>query len=218
MRQTRRAVLVGPIAPRLSSPALKLTSRDLLIGVDGGAALLLKKGYEPHLCIGDWDSVSSREKKLILEWQRHLSLHHEKDRSDFHYALQAALHLGATRIAATGFAGGRPDHHLAALLDLAELACESGGLSEPPRLIAEDAEYRFVSARTGAFETRLRRGQIVSVFALGGAARGVTLTGFRFEMRGHELSPSSHGLSNEARGGAVRISLEAGCLAVVLTR
>ncbi len=36
------------------------TLRPVLIGVDGGADLLLEEGYRPHLIIGDMDSVSDQ--------------------------------------------------------------------------------------------------------------------------------------------------------------
>jgi uncharacterized membrane-anchored protein len=44
--------------------------RPVLVGVDGGADALLDEGYQPHLILGDMDSVSDRALRLPLHRRR----------------------------------------------------------------------------------------------------------------------------------------------------
>lgn len=85
---------------------------DLLIGVDGGAAVLVQHGYIPDWAIGDFDSTFAPQAKNILKLQP------EKDDTD----LEAALFYILSKYTPTeieqvmiigAFGAGRLDHLLA---------------------------------------------------------------------------------------------------------
>ena len=214
----RRALLLGAMFPRdgrkiVASLQLR-KGCDLVIGVDRGFKYSLALGLRPDLAIGDWDSL--RDLKLLGKCPR-LTLPREKDRSDLYFAACAAVNAGATEIVAIGVTGGRPDHELAAFLDLAELAANPRfGLKN---VAIEAAEYRHSFIAPGSpWKAKLRSGQLVSIFALNGTAHGVTLRGLKYALRGERLIPSSHGLSNQSVGGACSVSLKQGLLLVMLKK
>jgi thiamine pyrophosphokinase len=214
----RRAILIG------ASPSAKagelaravrhlvLGSRDLLVGVDGGVRAWKRLGHTPHLAVGDWDSLGkiSSPRGLV-----ELTLPQRKDRSDLYWACRAAVTAGATELVCLGVTGGRPDHSLATLLELSTVAARARGLTAVSAFDSE-AEYCFLSPRTLPWRRRLPKGRSVSVFATQGGARGVTLSGVEYPLKGASFPPSSLGLSNRASGGVTQIRVTHGSLVVIL--
>nr|WP_187323489.1 thiamine diphosphokinase [Liquorilactobacillus vini] len=86
-------------------------------GADRGALYLVKNGIRPLLAIGDFDSATSRERKLIFaKSQRVITDQPEKDDTDTELAVRHLLiDYQAERINIYGATGGRLDHLLANL-------------------------------------------------------------------------------------------------------
>ncbi len=62
-------------------------------------------------------------------------------------------------------------------------------------------------------------GAVLTLIALGGAARGITTAGLRWPLRAETLEPgSTRGVSNEIVSGPVSVELTGGSLLVVGTR
>ena len=60
-------------------------------------------------------------------------------------------------------------------------------------------------------------GQVVSLLPVHGPALGVHTEGLRWPLRGERLEPgTSRGVSNEMVAGVAEVSLDEGCLAVVV--
>jgi thiamine pyrophosphokinase len=208
-----KALLIGaaPWGLRELRAAARAAGRaELRVAVDGGLDAWLQLGERPDLVVGDGDSLRARGRRA---WRAlpALRLPREKDRSDLYHALRVAVMAGARELECVGVTGGRPDHHLASLLELADFAAEYG-----VRVSARGPEgsYHFVAARA-PWRQRLRRGQLVSIFALGGPARGVRSSGLRYALPG-ALRPGSWGLSNAALGGACELRLRAGRLLALI--
>jgi thiamine pyrophosphokinase len=217
-KPARRAILVGPLATdrawlRAAFARLRVTKRDLLVGVDRGAELLIRYGIEPDLAIGDWDSI--RTPGLISK-RVHLTLPRDKDRSDFCYALQAAVKARVSEVLCFGLTGGRPDHHLAVMLDLSGLAGTQGQGVKSVSAYGPEGEYHFLSKHRRKWSARLPRGQLLSVFALGSPVRGLTLRGLEYGLEDAVLKPSSHGLSNVVARPVVEVRLKSGKLLVII--
>jgi len=214
-----RAVLLGPSITstewlRLSVRGFRVSQKtDVLVGVDGGTALWKRLGFTPDFAIGDWDSLKYL---TILKSIPHLDLPTHKDFSDLMYAGCAAVQAGATSLLCLGVTGGRPDHQIAMLLDLAQLSEDREAKLTSVISVGEDAEYHFVSPRMGEREFRIPKGQTVSMFALGGAAQGVTIKGFEYPLSQAELIPSSHGLSNRAKVARQTVVTKRGVITMVL--
>ena len=120
----------------------------------------------------------------------------------------AMIALGARELVCAGFSGGRADHALGVLYDLAEVS----GRARSVRLLGEGFVAHFLAPST--WKARLRPGATVSILALGGAATGVTLKGFQFPLTNAKLAPSSLGLSNRAKRAEVGVSFKRGRLVV----
>ena len=214
-----RAILLGACA-RVDSQFkklvkdLKIREKDLLIGVDGGTAIWVKLGFQPDIALGDWDSLKD---KKILDSVPHVTLPRDKDRSDLFFALSEAVRSGARELVCMGVTGGRPDHHLAALLDLAEFSADVESLTA----IATDARTYFVSGKpTGSgLSLKLKKGQTISVFSLptkaGKHAAGVRFEGLKFQVPNGTLN-GSQGLSNVAARPHCKIGLTSGTLVVIV--
>jgi thiamine pyrophosphokinase len=221
-RRSLRAVLLG--ASNASSAqlkkilkALKLSSSDILIGIDGGAARLRRLGLTPDIAVGDWDSLKTQRSLVGL---KKLTLPREKDRSDLFYAIQVARNAGAKQLVCLGVTGGRPDHHLAMLLELMAVAADPDFGFGSVCAIGTEAEYYFLSGSSGrAWRfAGLPRGQIISIFSLDDSASGVTLKGFRYPLEGAFVSSGSLGLSNEVIRKHCEIQVNSGNLLVVIPR
>ncbi|MCC7440399.1 MAG: thiamine diphosphokinase, partial [Bdellovibrionales bacterium] len=223
-------LIVGPsIAPGRKGAALLRAAGAVagdarVMAVDGGLDHCARAGLRADLGVGDWDSLRRKSLAEKLPAGARLTLVASKDRSDLFHALRALPRLlkGAkarsVRLSLVGFAGGRADHHLASLLELHAYALRSHPAVGAMRLTAESEDYHWVSPNWGPWRLSLKAGTCVSVFALQGVARGVTIRGLRYPLRNARLAGSSHGLSNEALAGRCEITLRSGSLLVVLPK
>lgn len=219
-RNGSKVLLVGPVfstrKPGLAQRLRKAArSANYVIAVDGGLDFCARAGIRPDLAVGDWDSL--RDLKL-KDHVTAFDLPVNKDRSDLYFALDRARRLGfLLSLTCIGFSGGRPDHHFAVLQELS-LFSQKGmpRFSAPPVLLADDAEYLFLSSRAPEYCFNAKNKRVVSIFAMNAAVEGLTLEGFRYPLRKARLSPSSRGLSNVTNAVRCRIKLERGRLLVVL--
>ena len=218
-RESRRDlfVLVGPMEKPVLlqdwvSTALSREHSVFFVGVDGGVDVLRRAKLPIGLAIGDWDSLRSHS---ILGEVTHVTLAEEKDRSDLHHALRAVAELGAHRVIARGFQGGRMDHEWAAQLDFAVAAENFRALTS----LGQRGTCHFLGTRAGKARsltlTALRKGQTLSLLPLEAVA-GLHLEGLRFQAPGGILGISSQGLSNRVSRTPVRISLRRGKLIVLI--
>jgi len=197
---TRTVVVLagGPDGPS----GVEIPPGAAVIAADGGAEL----GGTIDLLVGDLDSVSAETLAGIAQVERHAV---EKDASDLELALTAALRLQPERILVLGSAGGRLDHLFGSLLILAAdaFAC-----------VQVDAQLGAAAVHVVRGERVLRGepGELLSLFAVGGAANGVVTQGLVYPLDGDTLEPgSSRGLSNVFAASEVRIGLERGVLLAV---
>ncbi|NLX83618.1 MAG: thiamine diphosphokinase [Clostridiales bacterium] len=180
---------------------------DILIAADGGYNHLNKAGIQPDLLIGDMDSI----KKVPLCIPR-LSYPAKKDDTDMALCLDVALRLGYRRFKLYGALGGRMDHSLANLQLLADLAKKG----HQARIIDHNAIVYAVYNGSLALPP-LESGRTVSVFSWGDRADGVTLKGLTYALKDATLTNTKPlGVSNEARGKPINISVDSGILIVVV--
>lgn len=180
---------------------------DILVAADGGYDALMALGIRPHIVLGDMDSIIHAPRGTAL-----LRFPSNKDQTDMALALCFARGQGYRRFKLYGATGGRLDHTLANFQALAGLARD--GLHAQiiaPDIIAyalADGQLRF---------PLLRAGTLVSVFAIGGEAEGVTLKGLKYGLKNVRLSPFSPlGVSNEATGQPFSISVGGGTLIITI--
>ena len=183
----------GPDRPA----AVALPPGATVIAADSGAELAL----QVDLAVGDFDSISAETRV-----ERHPEA---KDASDLELALNAALRLEPERILVFGGAGGRLDHLLGGLLLLAADAYAG---------VEVDAQFGAAAVHVVRRERVLagEPGELISLFAVHGPARGVVTDGLVYPLRGETLEPgSTRGLSNVVAAPEVRIGVERGVLLAV---
>ena len=172
-------------------PRPELDGRCFLIAADGGYGQLKQWGMSPHLAVGDFDSLGRVPEDV--EVVRHPV---RKDDTDMMLAVQEGLARGCGRFLIYGGLGGRLDHTLANLHSLAFLARKH----IPAFLLGPDAAITAVCNGTLSFPAGYRG--TLSLFAWGGAAEDVTLSGLRYPLdRGVLVPDRPLGVSNEFLDG-----------------
>lgn len=224
-----RAVLIGPLFSSTPFERAKLfkalngCNSVVRIGVDGGFAKCLKHGISPDLVAGDWDSLTEPRFKKMLKSFPHVTLSRNKDQSDLYFSILEALKRGADELFCFGVTGGkRPDQHLATLFDLSNFSEKSFTVDRQERgfkkveAYGSDASYIFLSERIPRWKGCFPKGTLISVFAMGSEAHGVSLSGFKYRLKNAVLNPSSQGMSNVTLKENGIVKLKKGKLLVVI--
>ena len=162
-----------------------------VVAADSGLAEANRLGVRVDLLVGDMDSVKPSDLQAYEreggEVQRHPE---DKDATDLDLAITAAIVAGAARLTVIGGDGGRLDHTLANAVLLASprhAAVEVDAIFGASRLHVVRGRREFVGAP----------GELVSLLALGGPARGVGTEGLRWPLEHAALEPGSTlGVSN----------------------
>ena len=232
-------VLVGPFAdPKtLAEWAHSEFRKDTavaFVAVDSGFRALKSSGLPITLVIGDMDGMGWSEGWTDIDGVPVVGLPRAKERSDLAFALEFAIAQRAAIVYAFGFQGERADHDFGVHLDLSEASRRISrvvSIGEKGAVFYLDAKYaplkltrkavaslRKVSSAGGRRAPKLRRSvdseKLVSLFPIGGDAKGVRLRGLRFPALGGILSSSSQGLSNEIRAANIEIGIRRGRLGI----
>ncbi|MEP6758594.1 MAG: thiamine diphosphokinase [Actinomycetota bacterium] len=205
----RTAIVVCAGGPVRATPPM-FNPDALVIAADAGVHEAERLGLRVDLLVGDLDSADPSAVARVEASGGRVERHSpDKDASDLELALVAAAVAGARRVLVLGGDGGRFDHVLG-----------NAFLMASPRF----AELR-IDAVLGAaliYVVRDERAldgipeELVSLFAVGGPARGVTTDGLRWRLDGEELMPgSTRGLSNEFIGTAANVRVGEGVVLVV---
>lgn len=207
MKQVQKDGVCFVVGAGAIDPELHLAVRpdDLLIAADGGWLAVERMGFAPRLVVGDFDSLGRRP-----DHPNTVVLPTVKDDTDMHAAIKLGLERGYDRFALYGGTGGRLAHTLAnlQLLDgLARQGCRGFLIGDGTiaTAIYQD-ELEFPPHMTG----------YLSVFCASGTAKGVTLSGLKYELDHAELTGSFPlGVSNEFAGAAARVAVTDGTLLVL---
>ncbi|TWW13262.1 thiamine pyrophosphokinase [Dellaglioa algida] len=110
-------ILVGGPKEQWPDELVAGNIRGPWIGVDRGALRLVQLGITPELSIGDFDSMTESEFKLVTQHSRHTkTANPEKDDTDTELALREAIaNFTFDTVMIYGATGGRIDHLLANL-------------------------------------------------------------------------------------------------------
>jgi thiamine pyrophosphokinase len=190
--------------------AAQIAAANLVVAADGGALLLLRAGFWPHLVVGDLDSLDAVSLETLaahgVEIRRYPR---DKDETDLELALLRATERGATEIDIFGALGGRWDHTLANVMLLASPALRG----RRARLLADGQEIFLVH---DAATIEGRRGDTVSLLPLTAVASGVSTCGLQYALNEATLRfDAARGVSNVLLEPPGRVSLREGLLLVV---
>ena len=184
-----------------------LEEEDLIIAADGGLRHTNRLNINPSIILGDFDSLG-----YVPEGANVFPV--EKDDTDAMLAVRKGLELGYREFLLYGSLDGpRLDHTVANFQTLGYL-CEqdSQGYLVGNQIIVtalRNGSLRFPAGCTGT----------ISLFCLGEAAEGVTLSGLYYPLEKGTLTPYFPlGVSNHFTGKEAEISVQQGTLLVMWDR
>src|SRR5436190_1419956 len=203
-------VFSGGWTPGPAPLAALVPEGAVLVAADSGADHALALGLRVDLAVGDFDSISPAGLEALerdgVRLERHPAA---KDATDLELALDAALGFEPRRIVVVGTGGGRLDHLLGELLLLGARAyagVELDALVGPGQVHVVRGERMLHG----------EEGELVSLVALNGPARGVTTEGLLYPLRDETLDAgSSRGISNAFAAREARIAVDDGVLVAV---
>ena len=181
---------------------------DMVIAADGGYDNAEKYGIKCDLLIGDLDSIEKIPEGI--ETIRHPVM---KDETDMYLAYLEGKRRGYTHFEIHGGTGGRIDHTYANFSLLS--AIRNSGDSA---ILCDTGWYATVIKNESAtFGGNV--GEHLSIFAFGGVARGISLSGLLYPLTNGELSPDSQlGISNSFAGSEATVTVENGSLLVIIEK
>ncbi len=189
-----------------------LPHADFVIAADSGAELASGLGLEVDLIVGDLDSVRPQTARRARRRGAAIEAHPAaKDATDLELALEAAVTRGAQRVVIVGGGAGRLDH----LLGIAQLVGDE-------RWRSIDIEWHTAGAVAyrvdGDRDIATTPGDLLSLLPATGSAE-ISITGTRWELTTERLRRgSTRGLSNEAMGNSVAITVTDGVVLAVHRR
>ncbi|MGA9397529.1 MAG: thiamine diphosphokinase [Anaerolineaceae bacterium] len=183
----------------------------LVIGVDGGTQYLLSINLQPHIIIGDMDSLPQTKLRQFEEQGTTVIRHPpEKDETDSELALNYAIQHGYDSILVFGALGGRVDQ------TLANIFLPIQYMDKASIYLIHGTEEMFFISDHASIEGKT--GDILSLIPIAGTVSGVRTTGLRYPLNGEDLLfGKTRGLSNEMRTNEARVSIESGILLCIHT-
>lgn len=208
MTQSRTLVFVGgdPPHPGLVRLLPRVTH---VVAADSGWEHAVTLGLVPHSLVGDLDSISEAHlSQARASGARVVEYPVDKDQTDTELAVEHAIELGSDHITVVSGGGNRFDHLLAMIHSLA-------GVDIPLAAFVGTARIEFARPGRGV-DIALRPGSTVSLIPIGADAHDVVTRGLKWNLDHDVLtSLSSRGVSNEATGHAMSVSVGSGTIAVV---
>ena len=179
---------------------------DLVIAADAGYQTCRKRGIEPDLVLGDFDSMPVPEHAGEI-----IRLPVEKDDTDTIAAVRTALENGCKAIFIYGGTGGkRLDHTLANLQTLLYMRRQGAH----GYLYDDDFIWTVIENESLTIPKTVEWG-LFSAFCLGDRAEGIDETGFQYSLENGSLTPDFPlGVSNHITASEATITVRSGALAV----
>lgn len=206
-----RALILANGAPPGADFLKRAIARSaLFVCADGGANIALLHGVMPHAIVGDLDSASPE----ALTSLDAIEVVHDPDteRTDTEKAIEWVLARGPfEEIVILGAMAGRLDHVVGHLSLLRRFLGRASVVLESEHARAWLAE--------GEVSITEPPGTVVSFFAIGGPATGVTTSGLRYPLRLSRLELGAQdSVSNVVDVVPASITIEHGQLLVIVNR
>ncbi len=181
-----------------------ITEEDYVIVADGGLNWVRELSIEPHLIVGDFDSLG------YIPNEPNVELHPvEKNDTDMGIAVERGFEKGYREFVLFGGTGGARLDHTFANVQLLHHIAKCGGrgyLVDNRDTLTVICDSDITISGNGGF----------SVFSLDSEAHGVTIEGAKYCVKDTVLTNDfSLGVSNEFADGVVRICVKKGTLLVM---
>lgn len=199
---SKRSIIIsgGELDEALTLSVLKEQEDRCVIAVDRGVEFLYYHQIMPDYIVGDFDSARE-EIRDYYKNETNIPVREYnpvKDASDTEMAIRLAMTLGSKELVILGATGGRIDHLWANVQSLM-IPFRAG-------IDAKILDSQNLITIIGDGETRIRRseafGEYFSVFPLGEDVFGFNITGAKYPLRNHTLTPyNSLCVSNQIEEG-----------------
>lgn len=211
--ERRAYILANGDVTDYSRLAVCLRPDDLLIAADGGLRHFKAMNLQPHILLGDLDSVTSEE---IDEARAHgvriIRFPVDKDETDLQLAIDQAVEEGCLQIVIGGGLGGRLDQTMGNIFLLQQP-------SHPSVRVRLDDGLEEVFLITSEAEIKGQAGDIVSLLPLGGPVYDVKTFDLKYPLDYEKLFPEkTRGISNVMTGPTARVTISRGLLICIHTR
>ena len=187
---------------------------DYIIAADGGLRYLEAIGVKPDLIVGDFDTLGYEP-----EYENVVKLQVMKDWTDTFVSMEKGMERGYKTFVFFGCLGGKLEHtvaNLQHLVWLAERGCRGWMTDGRVWASAICGGTPACGAKSARLTFPLRQEGMVSVFAMGGPAEGVAISGLKYGLQDGELSSSFPlGVSNEFTGEKGEIGVRKGTLLIM---
>lgn len=188
-----------------------LNQEHYLIGADRGAQFLIDSGFTPSIAIGDFDSVTKEQYKIIEQRSGAILSFDaiDKDYTDTELSFLHALERGSDEIILLGGLGTRFDHSLGNI-QLLSLALQQGVKAS---LI--DAHNR-IRLMNDTLSVQRDQFEYISLLPYSEVVTGITLEGFMYPLQQATIKKGeSIGVSNKLLDNTGTIHISTGQLLVI---
>jgi thiamine pyrophosphokinase len=200
-------ILAGGEIKSYEAVKAEIRADTYIICADSGFLHCEKLGVAPNLLLGDFDSL----KDLPPDVER-LDYPVEKNYTDSTLAIREAVKRGLSPLVLAGMLGGRPDHSLGNLQNLAW--CAQNGVAAH----ITDGETRVWAVKDGEIILAPKENMYFSVFSLTTSCAAVSIAGAKYPLRDYPLAfDSPRAVSNEYAGEPVTVRVRGGAIAVLET-
>lgn len=199
---SKKSIIIsgGELDEALTLSVLKRQKEQCVIAVDRGVEFLYYHKIVPNYIVGDFDSARE-EIRDYYKNETNVPIREYnpvKDASDTEIAIRLAMTLGCKEMVILGATGGRIDHLWANVQSLM-IPYKAG-------ITAKILDSQNLITIIGGGETHIRRsesfGEYFSVFPLGEEVFGFNISGAKYPLRNHTLTPyNSLCVSNQIAEG-----------------
>lgn len=187
--------------------ATQIDRDDFILCADSGFLHCEKLGVVPDLLVGDFDSISA-----FPPGSERIAYPAEKNYTDSTLAVREAFERGYTELLMAGMLGGRFDHSLANMQNLAW--CAGNGINAR----ITDGKTEVFAVKDGELALPSRENSYFSVFPLVTGCESVTITGGKYPLNEYSLRfDEPRAVSNEFIGKKVTVTVKNGTVAVIIT-
>lgn len=184
-----------------------------VIACDGGLRHCRKMVIVPDIVVGDFDSVSDKDRQFYEErGVERIVYPRKKDFTDMEIGINLALEKGADEIYILGGLGSRFDHSLANLHILVN------PVTRGVKACLVD-EHNVITLVKDRLDIKGEKGQIISLLPLTTEVTGITTQNLEYPLNGKTMRiGSSLGVSNVMLGDTASISIQDGFLIVIMSK
>lgn len=206
----------GNVNDELICEQIKEGGYDLIIAADAGMEVLYRHHLTPDIIVGDFDSVGKEALSYFKQNERveMIELSPIKDDTDTEYAIRDAISRGMTKLVIFGATGKRIDHVLG------NIALLGIGIENDVEILIYDEHNRIRLVKDClTIPKKEQYGNFVSILPYGACTKGVTLTGFKYNLSESNLGGfNTLGISNQIEDEEAVIQVKEGILLVIESR